>query len=235
VNRKPLNDPFANAVRAYVDRIHVPAFDRQAVARRSPSRRDVTLPWWRRYAFAAVATIALIAWAAPAVPALVADVQSAMQLFMQRNGEMVPATDREVTIEQASRDLPFHVVPPSGVPIAAAPMIREISIPGDPSSYQLMVQYSSNFPGPKPGLTAMPALTIFETSASSPPANIAYSVRPLGRPPLPPPPGARPQGAVQIRALSETWIANGTRITLFATPGTLTQAQLEEIRHAMGG
>ncbi len=239
MNRKPLNDSYANLVRAYADRIDAPPFDRRAVESRSPNRRLVTLPWWRQYAFAAVVTIALIAWAAPAVPALVADVQNAMQLFLQRNGQMVPATDREVTIDEAARLLPFHVVPPNGVPIATPPTIRVISIPGDPTSMQLMVQYASSLPGPKPGLTAMPALTIIEMSASSPPTNIAFRVQPMGQSRLPfPPPGTpqyRPRGAVQIRALTEEWIANGTRISLLATPGTITQAQLQAIRHAMGG
>jgi hypothetical protein len=237
VNNQPLNDSCANIVRVYAERIDVPQFDRHAIERRSPRRGKVALPWWRQYAFAAIATIALIAWAAPAVPALIADVQSAMQLFLQRNGQMVPATDREVTIDQAMRDLPFRVVPPSGVPIATPPMIREVSIPGDVSSYQLMVQYASSLPGPKPGLTAMPALTIIEMSASSPQANIAYRVHPVNQAPLPalPQPQYRPQDAVRIQLLTETWIANGTRISLLGNPNAITQAQLQAIRRAMGG
>lgn len=237
MNRKPLNDPYAKLARTYADSINVPPFDRHAIDRRSPSRPLLAFPWWRQYAFAAVVVVALVAWAAPAVPALIADVQNVMQFFFERNGQMTPATDRVVTIEQAARDLPFHVIPPSGVPIASPPMIHEVSVPGDPTSEQLMVQYASNLPGPKPGFTAFPALTIVETAASSPQGNVAIAVHPVGQAPLPvPPPGARPPGAVvQMQVLTVTWIANGTRITLLGTPGAITQTQLESIRRAMGG
>ena len=236
MNRKPPNDPYAPLARAYADRIHVPKFDTQAIARRFPRPRAVELPWWRRYALATIAAIALIAWAAPAVPALIADVQSAMQLFLQRNGELVPATDREVTIDQAMKDLPFRVIPPAGVAVATPPLIREISIPGDPGSVELLVQYASNLPGPKPGFTAMPALTIFETAASSAPANLAVTVHVTNQSGMPPlPRGPKPIEGVRIHALTEIWIAGGTRITLVGTPGQITQAQLQAIRRAMGG
>ena len=237
MNRKPLNDPYAKLARTYADSIDVPAFDRQAIDRRSPSRPTLMLPWWRRYAFAAAVAVALIAWAAPAVPALIADVQNVVQFFFERNGQMTPATDREVTIEQAARDLPFHVVPPSGVPIATPPMIHEVSVPGDPTSAQLLVQYASNLPGPKAGFLARTALTIIETAASAPQGNLAIMFHPVNQAPLPPPgaPGPRPPGAVQIQLLTVTWIANGTRITLLGAPGAITQAQLEAIKRAMGG
>ncbi len=237
MNRKSQNEPFAKLARTYGDAIDVPPFDRQAIERRSPrSRRVATLPWWRQYAFAAVTAIVLVAWAAPAFPALIADVQNAMQLFLERNGQMTPATDREATIAQAARDLPFRVIPPSGVPLTVQPMIREISVAGDPGSAQLLIQYSQGVAGPKPGFTALPALTIVETAASSPPANLAITVHPVGTTALArPPAGEPPRGAMQVRALTEIWVQNGTRVRLLGTPGAITQAQLQEIRHAMGG
>ncbi len=239
VNRKSQSDSYAALVRTYADAIAIPRFDRSAIDRRRPAARAAQRPARRQYAFAAVAAIALIAWAAPAVPALIADVQSAVQLFLEHNGQMMPATDRIVTIDEAARDLPFHVVPPNGVPLAVTPTIREISVAGDPASAQLMVQYSSNLAGPKPGMVALPALTIVETSASAPVANLMFAAHPVGQPPMAkleqPRPGNAPRGAVQIRALTSMWVVNGTRITLLGTPGALTQAQLDAIRRAMGG
>lgn len=236
MNRKSQSDSYAELVRAYADAIVVPRFDLRAVERRFPKRAAPSNVSWRQYAFAAVAAVALVAWAAPAVPALIADVQNAVQLFLEHNGQLVPATDRIVTIDEATRELPFHVVPPSGVPIAEPPTIRVVSVAGDPASTQLMVQYASNLSGPRPGMVAMPALTIVETAASTPRANLMFVAHPVGQPPMMKvPPGSRPPGAVQIRALADEWVENGTRISLMGTPGAITQAQMDAIRHAMGG
>lgn len=238
MNRKSQNDSYADLVRAYADAIAVPRFDRHAVERRFPKRAASSDFAWRQYALAAVAAVALVAWAAPAVPALIADVQNAVQLFLEHNGQMVPATDHVVTIDEAARELPFRVVPPSGVPLNVAPTIRVISVAGDPSSSELMVQYASNLAGPKPGMVALPALTIVETSASTPRANLMYAAHPVGQPPMvrmPQPPKNPPPGAFRIRALSDEWVANGTRISLMGTPGAITQVQLDAIRRAMGG
>ncbi len=234
MNQKLQNDAYANAVSEYAQRIAVPPFDRVAIEGRSPRTQRRSAPSWRQYVIAAAATVALIAWSAPAVPALIADIQNAVQLFLEHNGQMVAASDRIVTIDEASRDLPFKVIPPKGVPLAAAPTVHEISVAGDVASAQLFVQYPSNLQTPKGGMTALPALTITETAASAPQANLQVAVHPAGVPPMRPPSGV-PLGAMQIHLLTETWIANGTRVTLLGTPGAITQAQLESIRHAMGG
>jgi len=242
VNRKLQSDSYAELVRAYAEAIAVPRFDRNAVERRSPKTCGSSVSPLRQYAFAAVVSIALVAWAAPAVPALIADVQNAVQLFLEHNGQMVPATDRIVTIDEAARDLPFHVVAPSGVPLAATPTIREVSVAGDPMSAQLMIQYASNIAGPKPGMVVLPALTIVEMPAGAPQSNLFFTAHAVGQPPMarmPQPPGnpggPAPVGAVRIRMLTSTWVANGTRITLMGTPGAITQPQLDAIRRAMGG
>lgn len=235
MKRNLQNDPYAECARAYADAISVPRFNRAAIEHRSPRRAYDEAPKWRSYLAAAVIVLGLVAWAAPAMPALIADVQNAVQLFLEHNGQLVPATDRLVTIDQATHDLPFRVIPPSGVPLAAAPSVREVSIAGDPTSARLLVQYPSNLQTPRGGMTAMPALTIVETVASASPENILFAAHPLGVPPMRPPSGAPPAGAVQIKALSETWTVGGTRITLLGTPGAITQAQLQAIRRAMGG
>lgn len=234
MNRKSQNDRYAELTHLYADAIAVPRFDLAAIERRSPHRAYDVRPNWRSYAAAAVVVLGLAAWSAPAMPALIADVQNAVHLFLERNGQMVPATDRLVTIDQASRDLPFRVIPPNGVPIATAPTIREISIAGDPASARLLVQYPSNPRVPTGGMTAFPALTIVETAATAPRANFEFTTRPVGASPMRPPSGT-PAGTVRIQVLTETWTANGTRITLLGKPGAITQAQLEAIRRAMGG
>lgn len=236
MNRKLQNDRCAELARTYAESIGVPHFNLRAIEGRSPRSIRETGSSWRSYVAAAAIVIGLVAWAAPAMPALIADVQSAMQLFLERNGQMVQATDRVVTIDQAMRDLPFRVIPPNGVPLAASPTIREVSVTGDPASAQLLVQYSSNPRVPSGAMTAMPALTIVETAASSPEANIGYAVHPVDQPPMRwRPPNHPPPGAVRIQLLTEGWVSNGTRVRLLGTPGAITQAQLESIRRAMGG
>lgn len=238
MNRKLQNEAYERVVRMYAESIAVPRFDCRAIERRSPASRVRSVPPWRQYALATALCIVMIVWAMPAVPALIADVQNAVQIFLERDGQMVRATDRVVTIEEAMRDLPFRVIAPNGVPLAATPTIREISAAGDPASIQLFIQYPSNVAGPKPGMTALPALTIIETAATAARANVMVATHPAGQPPMANagnPAGRPPAGAVRIRALTSTWVAGGTRVSLAGTPGAITQAQLDAIRRAMGG
>jgi len=212
-------DPYPAIVRKYVDGASVPPFDLSAIRRRNTLQANARREW-RQYAVAA----GVVAWSVPAFPALVAQVQNVLHMFLERDGQLVPAENRIVTIEQAARDLPFKVIAPRGVPLSISPTIREVGISGDPQSARLMIEY-----GPQ-HVPSGPALNIMETAASAPDLKLAIVAR-AGI--APPSQTGKMSEKDKIRLTMVEFTVSGTRVKLLSAPGNLTTAQLESIRDAM--
>jgi hypothetical protein len=218
---------YARVVRDYACTAAVPQFNLDAIERRSGHNTE-RRPYWERTVLVAAVAVALLLLSAPALPALIAH---AIHAFVERDGQLSPATNREVSLEEAARLAPFRVIRPSGVPLASTPMIQLITVVGDPQGTQLFIEYAASA-GLTKGFTALPRFTIIETAASSEPANLrlATDSKPL-RPNASPGPGV----LMRIHLLAITWVEDGTRVTVSAAPGSMTMSQLKAIRRAMGG
>jgi hypothetical protein len=227
----------ADAARSYGRAIVVPPMNLAAIERRSAKSHDRRFD---RFIIGGALAAGLLLWSAPALPALITN---AIHVFLEQNGHLMPATNEQVTIEGAARLVPFAVIRPAGIPFDVPPAIQVIQLPGSSQSAQLLIQYPSALHGGKTGFTALPKFSIVETSASAPSASVFMAVRQGPAPKLAPLPkkgatglyGRNGAGTVRIRLLSLTWVQQGTRVTISAVPGAMTMAQLESIRHAMGG
>lgn len=234
-------------VACYMEGIAVPDFDAAAIGsrgREQSAARTVGSAPSRRRMLGALVVAGLVIAILPKVPAVVAQVQHVLQAFTLINGKTVPMTVREVSLEQARQDMPFHVIAPAAIPSNLRPTIREIYASPTRADARVMFDY--------PGARG-PGLMITETAnhrAEQGPVRLWMSEstpKEAQLHPMPSPPagakgmywiaqfkGNAPGGetkTIRVRPLS--WTVGGTRLVLVNPPGLLTQGQVEAIREAM--
>ncbi len=229
-----------DAVGAYVETIDIPQYNEYAVrARANAVAQPRAIPRWA--AAAAAACVVLVAFVVGS-PTVRAQVEQMLHAFAMIGGRPVPMTVNDVTLDQAQRDMPFHVIAPAAIPAGFTSRIDELTASSSPLDARLVFRYQ----GPGNGV---PGLTIMESSArhgAPTPMKLWMTAGSAAPPQVPPvtknvPPGehafvkfGRDGGAMQqVRVEPISWVVRGTRVDLISPPGLLSAMQLAAIRRAM--
>lgn len=228
-----------DAVGAYVETIDIPHYNEPAVrARANAGASQRAIPRWRVVAAAACVVLVAFVFATPSVRA---QVEQMLHAFAMIGGRPVPMTVNDVTLDQAQRDMPFHVVAPAAIPAGFTSRIDELTPSSSPLDARLVFRYQG--PGNVPGLTIMESsarqaapsqMKLWMTEGSAVPPHVPPVMKNV-------PPGQhafvqfRRDGTVtqQVRLEPISWVVRGTRVDLISPPGVLTPMQLAEIRRAM--
>jgi hypothetical protein len=227
------------AVGAYVETIDIPQYNAHAVrARVNAVAAPRAVPRW---AAAAAAVAVLIVGFVVGSPTVRAQVEQMLHAFAMIGGRPVPMTVNDVTLDQARRDMPFHVIAPAAIPPGFTPRIDELTPSSSPLDARLVFRYQ----GPGNGVAG---LTIMESSArhgAPTPMKFWMTAGSAAPPQVSPvmkglPPGehafviGRDGGVMQqVRVEPISWVVRETRVDLISPPGLLTPMQLAAIRRAM--
>lgn len=89
----------------------------------------------------AAAAAAIIALIAPDASAFMKSITSTLNAFIVGGHVVKPTTLRDVSIDEARRDMPFHVLQPGGIPESLQPTITEVFPSSDHTGAQLWFHY----------------------------------------------------------------------------------------------